>query len=338
MEHMNIRDNRTPRRFFVDNTIIYDYGPVIGPYGIAVYCALCVHADKDTQNCYPSHRLLAKEIGCSERKVRDVLKQLKDLGLIAVHHRKRKDNNGQTTNDYFLLDPPARDATPPGTGDTPPQYRDVPTNNPNIEQSPSNSLSANADVETPSALDTGPKEVDIPPGSKTLKCPNPECGQEIRIGAIKESATACPVCGQPILVLVDGEPYGKPPKAKKSKGDKRILGNLLEDCPTPLVLVPYFAREREEVLAAWRGKSKAIFLEALEWARKAYLRDGLPHHLVTRSALGFYRKKASAASGVVHDDDDDEGSWFVEGFFDTPEGSVDATQETDEGRVGVLVR
>jgi hypothetical protein len=148
------------------------------------------------------------------------------------------------------------------------------------------------------------------------------------------------VCEQPLLVLVDGDQYGKPPKAKTDPRKNRTLGNLLEDCPPPLELFPYFARERKELLAAWCGKGKAIFLEALEWARKKYLHDRLPHYLVSRSALGFFRKKESAASGAVaiEDDDDEGGTWFVEGFFDQPEREASATQTTDNRGVGVLVR
>lgn len=205
-------------------------------------------------------------------------------------------------------------------------------------ESTTETLSADADVETPTALDTGPLEVDISPGSRTLQCPNPECEKEIRVGSMKVSATACPMCEVPLSILVDGEPYGKPPKPKKKQGDKRILGNLLEDCPPPLELFPYFARERKEILAAYNGRSKAIFLEALEWSRKAYLHDGLPHHLLVRSALGFFRKKVSAAGGTVQSDiPDEEGSWFVPEFYEA-EGSTSATQETDDRRVGVLVR
>ena len=35
-----VRDNRTQNRFFVDNTVVRDYGALIGVYGIEEYNAL----------------------------------------------------------------------------------------------------------------------------------------------------------------------------------------------------------------------------------------------------------------------------------------------------------
>ncbi len=151
-DSIEIRDARASHRFFVDNAVITSYGKVLGPYGIAVYVALCMHAGKSTQTCWPSHKTLAEEIGIGPGKVRKCLQELKHLGLIAISARRGK-NGGQTSNIYTLLSlPPTEpkaadmgkcsdtngdapdDTPPPYMPDTPPPYREMTTNNPKMEQ------------------------------------------------------------------------------------------------------------------------------------------------------------------------------------------------------------
>lgn len=134
-----VRDRRTKNRYFIDNAIIRDYGKILGPYGLAVYMALCLHADSYTQDCFPSHKYIADEIGCGARKVREMVHALEDLGLIKVEARFDSETHKQTSNLYFLLPVPplASPATPPGTTDTRPGYPTCRRTIPN-EQSPMN--------------------------------------------------------------------------------------------------------------------------------------------------------------------------------------------------------
>jgi len=137
---MQIRDLRTEKRFFVDNAIIADYGAELKPIGIAVYCALCLHARLATQQCYPSQQTLAEEIGASVRSVNAAIANLKDLELIDIEHR-RNENGGQTSNLYTLLDPPGmQDVHTPLRKRCVPPTQEMRTNNPkpnnpNLEQS-----------------------------------------------------------------------------------------------------------------------------------------------------------------------------------------------------------
>lgn len=205
----------------------------------------------------------------------------------------------------------------------------------------SKEIAAKAASETPTAhASDGPLEADISDSTITFPCPNPECEKEIHPGDLKKSATRCPHCKQPLSILVDGDQYGKPPKAKRDARSLRTLGNLLEDCPTPLKLFPFFAGDRKELLAAWRGKNQGVLLQALQWCLTKYLKDGMPHHVCVRNAMAFYRKKVSAMSGVVHveeKEDSDGGSWIGDDIFNDPEGS-DVAQATDDRRARVLVR
>lgn len=129
-----VRDNRTEKRYFVDNVILDHYGQKLGPYGLAVYMALCRFADKDDQDCFPSQETIAKLTGMSKPKVIDRLKLLKKLGLIDWHHRKRKDG-GQTSNMYYLFDPPVNEVNSPSKSQIQGGVNGVNTNNPHEEQS-----------------------------------------------------------------------------------------------------------------------------------------------------------------------------------------------------------
>jgi len=116
---MYIRDKRIEKRFFIDNVIIREYGPKIGPYGIAVYCALCMHANIDSQKCWPGMRLIAEEIGASIGKVHEAVHVLEELKLIDIKERYHE-NGGQTSNMYTLLTPPSLREHPPIQNEHPP--------------------------------------------------------------------------------------------------------------------------------------------------------------------------------------------------------------------------
>jgi hypothetical protein len=105
-EKMQIRDRRTVRRFFIDNIILDEYGKKLGPYGIAVYTALCRFANLEDQTCYPSVATIAKRTGMSENKARKCIHELEEMGLISI--QPRCCNGSPTSNLYTILDPPSR--------------------------------------------------------------------------------------------------------------------------------------------------------------------------------------------------------------------------------------
>src|SRR5215471_7709569 len=92
---------------WLDTSIVAAYGPQIGAYGIAVYVALATHASHDTQACWPSIQLLARETRLSRTTVKTTLRRLEALGL--VHTQARRDGEGDpTSNLYTLTDPTVR--------------------------------------------------------------------------------------------------------------------------------------------------------------------------------------------------------------------------------------
>lgn len=134
---MKIRDSRVNKRFFVDNVIVTQFGKILGPHGIAVYCSLCKFADKETQTCFPSYKTIGDLVGVSRSQVGKSLKQMKELGLVTWKQDHREDK-GQTSNIYYLLDPPVHPVDTPKPQDGQPPIHPVDTNNPQIEQSPPN--------------------------------------------------------------------------------------------------------------------------------------------------------------------------------------------------------
>ncbi len=95
-----IRDRRKPGWFRIDDELIEVYGPEIGVHGIAVYAALCKHANKD-ESSYPGLRLLCEKLKIGRKKLLDTLSQLQELGLIDIEPGDRV-----SVNVYTLLDVP----------------------------------------------------------------------------------------------------------------------------------------------------------------------------------------------------------------------------------------
>jgi hypothetical protein len=87
-ETLTVRDKRGGKWWWAHNCIIDDFGPHLGPYGLAVYFALCRHSDNNNQDCDPSVATLAHETGMSTNKVRAALKTMERLGLIEIERRK----------------------------------------------------------------------------------------------------------------------------------------------------------------------------------------------------------------------------------------------------------
>ena len=73
------------------------------PYELSVYVYLRKHADHATGTCYPSIATLEKETKISEKKIRLILKDLKDKKLITIQNRTLV-NGGKTSNIYKLLE------------------------------------------------------------------------------------------------------------------------------------------------------------------------------------------------------------------------------------------
>ena len=83
------------KNFFIVPNQIFELG--LKPKEFAVYCCLLRNSDKDTDNCFPSRRLIADECSMDKKTVDSVLKELELRGLIKKVYRYRE-NGSRTSN------------------------------------------------------------------------------------------------------------------------------------------------------------------------------------------------------------------------------------------------
>lgn len=100
-----IRDRR-PGFLRVYNDLYDTYGAQLGPYGLAVYVALCRYANQDSE-AWPSYSTIARGTGMSRRKVIYEIQRMEALHIIAI------ERNQNTSNIFILLDTSAQHAPPP---------------------------------------------------------------------------------------------------------------------------------------------------------------------------------------------------------------------------------
>jgi len=93
----------------VDDAVIDEYAALIGPIGVALYCTLARHADRDGQS-FPSFNRLQKLLGITSRTVAKYLKILETVGLIRRTRRYKDDTGDYLSTLYELLS-----VTPPPT-------------------------------------------------------------------------------------------------------------------------------------------------------------------------------------------------------------------------------
>lgn len=69
----------------------------------SVYSTLCMYADNQTADCWPSRETILNKAGVSDKTLRNSLKNLEDSGYIKVVNRYAGDGR-QLSNLYVLLD------------------------------------------------------------------------------------------------------------------------------------------------------------------------------------------------------------------------------------------
>lgn len=91
-------NSRAPGFYQIDNRILQVFGPRMGPYGIAVYNALAMHANRHGE-CHPSYETIAAETGMSARQAKREIEKLCGLKLVAIRDSsKGRVNHYQLTN------------------------------------------------------------------------------------------------------------------------------------------------------------------------------------------------------------------------------------------------
>lgn len=98
-----IRDLRIKEKFFMDDEYLSGYASLCGIYATGVYMSLCRHSNKE-QTCFPSKKLISKELKISERSVFDAIKILEFWNIIKTKKQARKIDGSYKNNIYILLD------------------------------------------------------------------------------------------------------------------------------------------------------------------------------------------------------------------------------------------
>ena len=98
-------DRRRNPYFRVDNAVLITHGAALKAHGIAVYCALSMHANTNDQ-CWPSFQTIARLLGMSRSQVIREIKKLEELGLIRKTSLETSAVRGGRRNIYELLDLP----------------------------------------------------------------------------------------------------------------------------------------------------------------------------------------------------------------------------------------
>lgn len=86
----------------IDDRLIREVMPQIGPKALAALLAVSVHLDKKTNRCFPSHATLMRLTGMSKNGVYDALAVLKAHGIIAVEQSVNSDK-GYFGRRYFRV-------------------------------------------------------------------------------------------------------------------------------------------------------------------------------------------------------------------------------------------
>ena len=85
----------------IDNSIIDEYLPKIGPYGYTIYSVIKRYFNQKTGDCYPSYKTIAKKSGIDRSTVIRYVKKLRDFNLISPEWRFKEDGS-HTSNQYHF--------------------------------------------------------------------------------------------------------------------------------------------------------------------------------------------------------------------------------------------
>jgi hypothetical protein len=103
-EPFEVRDSRINNRYSVDNSFMRGgWAGKLGPYAIAVYDCLCLHADAHSQSSWPSYNTISRLTGMSRRQAIRIVPVLEKYRLIAIEQEYDPATN-RMRNIYRLLD------------------------------------------------------------------------------------------------------------------------------------------------------------------------------------------------------------------------------------------
>jgi DNA-binding transcriptional MocR family regulator len=118
----DVRDTRNKNWLWIRRELLRKHGDELGAHGIAVYAALASYAGRDN-TAYPSMQSMADLIDCSRRTVQRSIKTLHDLGWVG-YEQQHKEDGGQTSHLFYLLECPCESESPPRDTDSHPPVQE----------------------------------------------------------------------------------------------------------------------------------------------------------------------------------------------------------------------
>lgn len=120
----DLKDERRRDFYIIDNSIIDEYGSIIGVYGIAIYSLIARYADGNGNGAFPSYNTISEKLGISRPKVIETIKHLISIGLITKTTRT-DDAGDATSNLYTISNVGGKPHLPPSKQDLPQVVNDV---------------------------------------------------------------------------------------------------------------------------------------------------------------------------------------------------------------------
>lgn len=99
-EVIEVKRKRLPFTM-VENAIIRDES--ISKHALIVYLVLCMHADKNGKNCYPTLKKIANESRSDKRTVLKAINELVESEYILKEHRMNPDNPKEFTSNLYTI-------------------------------------------------------------------------------------------------------------------------------------------------------------------------------------------------------------------------------------------
>lgn len=98
------------------------------------------------------------------------------------------------------------------------------------------------------------------------------CGSTLDVRTLPKRKCKCPVCDTPIQIHDShGNITHKPFYAAKPK---RVLGDIIPDCPEKLADIPYQTNEQASKIKIMLAQNKGLLLSSLNWAANMYVSSG----------------------------------------------------------------
>jgi hypothetical protein len=274
----HVRDKRNGKWWWCHNAVIDQYGPELGPHGLAVYAALCRYAN-DEGACWPSVSTIGHDTGMSPNRVRRSLADLERCNLISIE--RRADGEVNLTSIYTLLD--VEDATTTRSTTSPQAVPTSPREAPLLhgvkEGTSPREAKEDSKKKTQLEQDSGKRRA---ASAAPPPLPEPVQFEDIPAAPPKARKTASEPTPQQALVGALAETTGMDPRLNGPRLG-RVASKLARVEATPELIQRHYGPGGWWYTYDWRGKQgefprpEQVIETWGQWDRAAPLTNGKPN-------------------------------------------------------------